>query len=404
VTAGQRASTPGWCTNWDAFNTPRLWAMVADEDDPESWQQVAAMGAMADTLNDQRNRLIRASEALMDAWPPDQNEAAEGFRTQVKTLLFRMTDTEGKANATAAALGHVLEALRGAKSQIEPLYQRYLDKSDDLVPGWWDHAEEDLDKQARLHMINAERSVAQHAEEIRIPAAYNLTVGNYVSEPARPFERGGDATPHQFGTGSGGSASTDSVSIPHDPPPPLPGREPTVPDLPPGSVGQIGPGLAGAAAPGIGPSPAVPTPMPSTSGIAGSSGLVIGPGGGAAGGALFPFGHGVSRGIVGGPIGGNPPRGGYPAGAKPSPPSWLPAPVGGPGAQGRGRSGGGPATGLVGPMAQGQGKQTRGNQPESPELDPDNRWATAEGVAPVIEPSRRIPRHDPGPGVIGLFE
>jgi hypothetical protein len=401
--AEQPASTPGWCTNWEAFNTPRLWAMVAEEDDPEAWKQVAAMGAMADTLKDQRNRLMRASEALMDAWPPDQNEAAESFRTQVKTLLFRMTDTEGKANTTAAALGHVLEALRGAKAEIEPLYQRYLDKSDDLVPGWWDHAEEDLDKQARLHMINAERSVAQHAEEIKTPAAYSLTVGNYVSEPARPFESGRDTTAHRTGAESAGP-STDSVGVPHEPPPPLPGRDPTVPDMPPGSVGQVGPGLAGAAGPGIGPSSAVPSPIPSTFGNAGSSGLIVSPGGGAASGALFPFGNGASRGIVGGPIGEVPLRGGYPAGVKPTPPPWLAAPVGGPGVQGRGRSGSAPATRLVGPMAHGQGKQGLENDPENPALDSDNRWATAEGVAPVIEPSRQISRHDPGPGVIGPVE
>jgi hypothetical protein len=404
VTDEQPASTPGWCTNWDAFNTPRLWAMVADEDDRETWKQVSAMGAMADTLKDQRSRLMQASDALMNAWPPDQNEAAESFRTQVKTLLFRMNDTESKANNTAAALGHVLEALRRAKAEIEPLYRQYLEKSDDLVPDWWDHAEDDLDKQARSHMINAERSVAHHAEEIKAPAAYNLTVGNYVSEPARPFASGGGAT-NRSGAGSAGpAASTDAVQVPHEPPPPLPGRDPTVSDTPPGSVGQIGPGLAGVAHPGIGAAPGAPTPIPSTTGIVDSPGMVIGPGGGAAGGALFPFGNGVPRGVVGGTIHATPLRGGYPVGAKPTPPSWLPTPAGVPGAQRLGRSSGGPVMGLGGPMAQGQGRQRHGSYPADPGFDPDNPWATAEGVDPVIEPSRKIPRHDPGPGVIGLSE
>jgi hypothetical protein len=37
-------------------------------------------------------------------------------------------------------------------------------------------------------------------------------------------------------------------------------------------------------------------------------------------------------------------------------------------------------------------------------FDADSRWATAQGVAPVIEPSRKRYRHDPGPGVIGWHE
>jgi hypothetical protein len=38
------------------------------------------------------------------------------------------------------------------------------------------------------------------------------------------------------------------------------------------------------------------------------------------------------------------------------------------------------------------------------EFDPDDPWATAEGVSPVIEPSLHEPLHDPGPGVIGWRE
>jgi hypothetical protein len=47
------------------------------------------------------------------------------------------------------------------------------------------------------------------------------------------------------------------------------------------------------------------------------------------------------------------------------------------------------------------GRQSQDQSDEEMTFDPDNPWATAEGVDPVIEPSRRIYRHDPGPGVIG---
>ena len=39
---------------------------------------------------------------------------------------------------------------------------------------------------------------------------------------------------------------------------------------------------------------------------------------------------------------------------------------------------------------------------DAPRWDPDNPWAVAEGVAPVIRPDTRVDRFDPGPGVIGL--
>jgi hypothetical protein len=59
-----------WCTNWAGFNTPRLWAMVSDEDSPDAWRQVAAWAQVAGAVKDHRAQLVRAREALTAAWPP----------------------------------------------------------------------------------------------------------------------------------------------------------------------------------------------------------------------------------------------------------------------------------------------------------------------------------------------
>jgi hypothetical protein len=54
------------------------------------------------------------------------------------------------------------------------------------------------------------------------------------------------------------------------------------------------------------------------------------------------------------------------------------------------------------PGAQGNGSRRRdGEAGSGPAFDPDNPWATEEGVDPVIEAPRFLHRHDPGPGVIG---
>jgi hypothetical protein len=411
VTGEEPASTPGWCTNWQAFNTPRLWAMVADEDDPESWKQVAAMGAMADTVEDQRSRLIIARDALVEAWPPDKNAAAQAFLAQVNTLLFRMKDTKAKAEQSAAALGHVLEALRQAKTNIQPLYQEYLDKSDDLVPGWWDHAEDELDEQARQHMIVAEKAVAPHAEEIKAPAPYALTMDGYKDAGERGFPAGGGSTRGASGSQSTGATSDGYVmNVPHNPPPPLPGHDP-IDRAVAGSDTPDGPGLAGVTPIQPGAAPVGPPPIPALVGVPTSVSMIIGPGAGPVGGLLRPIGGGPVRGLPpGSVIGGSPLRGGRPAGVKPTPPSWLPGvgqtgtlgSTGQPSRGGSGRSGGRGVPGAGSPGIQGRRQLDDGDK--SMEFDPDNPWATAQGVCPIIEPSRRHPRHDPGPGVIGSYE
>ena len=423
MTGEEPAPATGWCTNWDAYNTPRLWAMVADEDDPESWRQVAALGAMADTVKDQHSRLKAASDALMEAWPAKTNPGAQTFLTQMDILLSRMKDTKAKADQSAAALGNILEALRQAKVKIEPLYQQYLDKSDDLVPDWWDHAEDDLDKQARSHMIEAENAVAPHAEKIVAPAAYELVVDFHddkkLSVPATA------ASPHQrSGSASGSFAAENAVSVPHDPPPAMPGHDPIV-GADPSPNGPGGPGLAGIVPvqPGTGTAPVISAPLlpsvptPPSSPV--PPGLIIGGGGvpgmgllspssGARGGALLPF--GTSRGTATGSVIGSSPMG-RTVGAKPTPPAWLPegqsqtggvlGTTGQPGRGGSGRSAtrSQPGRATSGMYSGGRGRHS--DRDDVLEFDPDNPWATAEGVSPVIEPSRRELRHDPGPNVIG---
>src|SRR5690349_18050643 len=81
---------PSGVTAWSSYNTPRIWAMVEREDDPESWRQVAALGSMAGLLRDQRSRLEAAKQKLIDAWPPERNKAARAFVDEMDELLLTM--------------------------------------------------------------------------------------------------------------------------------------------------------------------------------------------------------------------------------------------------------------------------------------------------------------------------
>jgi len=293
--------TSSWCTAWGSYNTPRLWAMVKDEDDPEAWRQVSAWGEISGAMKDQRALLLKAREALVSAWPPEQNKSAAAFVAEVDKLIGRMDAAKTEADDTATGLANILEALRQAKRNIEPLWEQYKQKSDDLVPAWWDNAEEELDKQAQSHMITAEQVVQDNVGRLRVPDPYVLDPidPRYERETLPDDDRSGSgssgaigATGSSGGRGGGGGVS---VPVPHDPVPPLPGRDPIVPEGSPG--GGSGPGLAEVINPPVvnpGPvnTPGVLPPGGSGPGIVPPVGPVVGPGVGGVG----PLGTGGSPG------------------------------------------------------------------------------------------------------------
>jgi hypothetical protein len=492
--------TSSWCTNWGAFNTPRLWAMVSDEDDPDAWRQVAAWGQVSVAVGDHRARLQQAREALAAAWPPESGSAAEAFVTELDTLIVRMDSAARDADTTATGLANILEALRTAKNQIQPLYEEYKSKSDDLVPSWWDNAEDEIDQKAQAHMVAAEQAVQQHVAQLKVPDAYTMDPKGGRSGFDDPTGPGTSPGSSGSGGGAGRSGSRGApVTVPHDPPPPMPGQDATVPDAdaPGGGDGSGGvggggfgggsggggaviggPGLAGgvitppptgtppAGAPGTpgalpgsgGPPPGgtgggpvvggpVPGVLPGGLGVGGGGGGGLGgvPGGvggyargtrpvaggigtgralpsgavigetvgGARGGAVGGVGGALGGGVSGrggsGAAGGVSGRGvsgrgfsgaaggrtGAPGTAKPKPPPWLPEDDE---TRGAARAGGAAATSSG--MTGGRRGNRRDSEYDQP-FDPDNPWAVAEGVEPVIRPSDDDPRHDPGPNVIG---
>ena len=302
--------TSSWCTAWGSYNTPRLWAMVKDEDDPEAWRQVAAWGEISTTVKDQRSALVNARDALVAAWPPGQNKSSEAFVAELNILIARLDSAKADADDTATGLANILEALRQAKNNIQPLWEQYKEKSDDLVPAWWDSAEDELDKKAQAHMITAEQIVQENVARLKVPDSYTLEPRDPQWEPMADDDGSSDTS------GSDGSVSTRSTSdvtvpVPHDPVPPLPDHDPIVPDGGSGpdsggngstggsGVAPSGPGLAGVINP---PSVSPPSALPPGGGTGvippggGGSGMVpgpspiIGPGIGGGSGTLRPGG------------------------------------------------------------------------------------------------------------------
>ncbi|MCU7730626.1 hypothetical protein ODJ79_43510 [Actinoplanes sp. KI2] len=399
-----------YCTNWGGFNTPRLWAMVEHEDDEPSRRQVSAWRTLAGSVRSQQEALKTARADLVAAWPPEQNQSSAAFVQELDILIGRLDSASADADATASGLDNIVSAIQTAKTKLKPLWEQYKDKSSDLIPHWWDKAEDGIDSQARNAMIEAERAVEDSVSLLKVPEPYQLRVGQIDEEDD------GSGRPVRSAAG-GGHRSTSrgiDVSVPHDPPPPMPGHDTTVPggnqggSTGDGSAGSVGggggPGLAGVITPG--PPPGVPgggqlTPLPTGGGgglptggspinpvvpglLPTGGGAPIAPGSGlrpgrlTQSGVLGEPGAGVSRGS---PVGrsGRQPR-----------PSWLSDDEVGPD---RNRG-----TGMSGMPGRGG---RRGRSDDQLAFDPDNPWAVAEGVEPVIAPSTDKPRHDPGPTVIG---
>ncbi len=295
--------TSSFCTAWDAFNTPRLWSMVKDEDDAVGRAQVSAWRTLAGSVSDQRAALVAAKAELVAAWPPEQNDSAAAFVGELDTLIARLDMASADAETTATGLDRIMNALQTAKREIEPLWEQYKDKSDDLVPRWFDSAEDELDEQARRAMIAAESTVQDSVALLRVPEPYQLQPKE-LKDDIEELPTGGSGSTL---SGSGGGAGAGiSVAVPHDPVPPLPGREPIVPDIGAGGgaiggvVGGGGPDLAGVITPP--PPTTVPGPLPG-----GGAPLPVPGGGGGGGGGLNPIVPGVLPGGLG--VGGVPPGG-----------------------------------------------------------------------------------------------
>lgn len=400
-----------WCTDWAAYDVPRLWAMVSTEDSSEAWAQVSAWFRLRDAVDDQRERLAACRQALIAVWPPERSEASTAFLAVLDELVGSMTDTVAAADSTARGLAGVLESLATAKKQIKPLYDEWVARSTDLTPRWIDGAEDELNAKARAVMVEAESAVAHFTPMIKSAARYELDIWRDPGSLVDPGER------------SIGVSRTPSPvpPVPHDPPLPLPGLSPAV-SRPPDAPVLAG-GLVPAPTPVPPPQLSAPATPPHT--VPGQSDPLVpapawlvptsrGPGltpGGIIGSTVpsvptatptrsTASGSAAARGTVPGLVG----PGSIPSGAA------VPArPSIGAGADRSGH----PPRHLVPPA--GNGYRTpdghvvtvsglgppHASTPQRPPGDPLDPWAVHGGIPPVVTPDP--PRqHDCGQGVIGI--
>jgi len=333
------------------------------------------------------------------------------------------------ASKNAGALIGMSSALMAAKRELKPVYDQwrqnedfegttYLVDSDtvpvkSVMPDLGDNWRGKLNQAARKVVSDSEQALFQSAQRMEPPPPFRPIIYPEVIEddgtlPGAHASGGGlrppvIPPPAQIRSDGGGPILTGG-SNPLVPPPLLPGLPvpPNVPTPP------------GGPAPGGGPW-FIPTPP---TGPALPPGRVLEPGGPPS--RIVEPGGPTGRGRPPGPVGEFGTQGRFPgptAGERmPLAPGGVIGPPGGarPAAGGRPPGGTGrrvnPVGGVIGSGASGVTPSGHTFQIRDPgesrrrgrrERDPDDPWGVDEGVPPVIEPGPE-PRHDPGPGVIGI--
>ncbi len=350
-----------------------------------------------------------------------------------------MDKTAAQAYDNGQAVSGITLALADAKQKVSDLnakWQDYQQKEQSFVvsaaeffhagslvgvPSDW---QQQLKNEAATVMHATDTAVFQYTGQMQVPEQYELQGNIDNSTPWSPD--GGSST---GGSASGGTGGSSRALLIPPPPPTPPGRRvlapspgPTVLPVFPGIPG--GPGMpSGPVAPGRFVGPTVPArlaepgrlpvpgePVPGRSTVPGKAFLGRGslpaeglPGRPGMPGEPLPHGAPVRPGEMPmAPMGGAAgrpnaamPRTGPAVGRRVNPIGGV---VGGRGGESFTTKSGHMVT--IGPRRSRQDRQDRRAGEQG--FDPDNPWAVAVGVPPVIEPAPEPEHHDPGPGVIGI--
>jgi hypothetical protein len=410
---------------WDQYNANAIWSMVAGEKNSCEGQEIAnGWNTFRDAVDTERKSLEAACIELSKAWPPGKNKSAHLFLSQAQVLLDSMSQTISKADQIQDGLKGIAVAIGQARVEVGAARGEYDDVDDDIIPEFVDDAQHEANEKARNAMRAAEALIAEAAKKVEAPRIFDLTWNDMKSGSSETtsFDGPGGGTHSGSGVGSSErwSATPRPVPIPNDVPPPSFDRDGS--RLP---VDGGGPGAEGSR-PGGGPdlSKLQPSPPVRTPGDGPMPPPVrtdpdpIGPGltiglltGGASAFALdrgfSPLGTpgtspmralGVRTGLPSGTV-----IGGAPSAVtgRGSGSSVSPGVIGGATRQGA-SSATARGAGMTPGMHSAQARGRREDEEKASNGDPTNPWEVEEGVAPVIEPDRRVYRHEPGAGVIGM--
>jgi len=438
-------------TDWSAYEVIDMWLAIGNQETTPHWQVVTGWRRSYELTSEHLAAVKSYRDNLAEAWPPEKNAASKAYRERLDKLVDHLQQTYDSAFANHEALRDAASALSLSRAKLEPIVNEYLanesllqqfaetpptsqpghgkTKAPAPKPPVADGRQEELASQARSIMYSLGNDLTVAQSKLVQPAEYSPAIrrddqGHDVDgssnntptvPPVVPFDPhssssgvsagSGSAPPTTHPANAGLGSSTAPPTGPRQPGLVLGGTQP--PGAPPVPITGISPTPISSGG-GTWPMPGTISPtLPITGDTAGGvSNRPIGSLGAPRGligeplGRVAPLGAGVRAMPPGGIIGGTPGMGlGQPgSGARPvqrvNPAGGVLEPGGAP-TRGGTRSPGGSVGQQLGAP---NGRNGRRDSEDSESWDPDNPWATAEGVAPIVLPADEQ-RIDPGPAI-----
>ncbi|MET8146960.1 hypothetical protein ACIBSW_04065 [Actinoplanes sp. NPDC049668] len=431
-------------TDWMSKDVRFMWSAIANQDTGPHYDVVEGWRKTAELTLAHRAQVQMYRDNLAGVWPPSKSPAAAAYLERLDRLLADLQATHDAASANYTTFATVTLTLSLARTKLKPILDEY-EANRQLNLDWQakqaeaatvteprptpspgpppvpSARQEQLNNQARAIMYDLSSTLISGNAALQNPKHYDparigrdgSSDGESTTNLGPGFAVAPAIPPPGAGSASGSGASVSQVS-------PSPAQPSTPALASPNSPGMDGGLVLGGVSstpvvppptsgfqPGSGPSPAPPGPTPGLITPPGGPGLV--PPNGIPPGTTVKNGLGVGPANrmtmpSGGVIGATPGSGligQMPAGSSGSRPGPGPRvnPVGGV----IGQHGGPAVRGMApnGPLVNHAGKgRSRRDAAESKQWDPDNPWATEEGVDPVVLPPAAPGPIDPGP-VIG---
>lgn len=110
--------------NWDEYDAPRIWQMVANEGNSEAEGLVWAFYVVSQYVDDTRLRLVAAGKSLALGWSgAAASDSAQALLTEITDAMVK--DTANYVTATRE-LEQIVARLTESKREVEPLYEQWV--------------------------------------------------------------------------------------------------------------------------------------------------------------------------------------------------------------------------------------------------------------------------------------
>ncbi|MEH1125956.1 hypothetical protein [Micromonospora sp. CPCC 206061] len=124
----ERSGIPGGYTgtDWHRHDVATMWQAVQDQHTDNHWKLVSGWRRTAELTSTHLSRLEQYRANLIAAWPPDRNAAAAAYVSRLDFLIQNVRTTHEVAVANYTTFGATVGALAGAQRELKPLYDEYL--------------------------------------------------------------------------------------------------------------------------------------------------------------------------------------------------------------------------------------------------------------------------------------